>query len=266
MTYEEYDAIGGINATAIKAGRRSMLAMHHEMTRTDDDPTPAMIRGTQLHLCVLEPERFSKSVMIYGGTRRGKVWDEFKAENEGRTILKPNEMAELMAVSNAVHANPHAHQLVQATEHEKVFVVDDPVMGPLKCRVDGVNATQLLEFKTTNSPTRAAFLKNAYGLAYELQLATYWTLCQMDMGVDLQVNVVVAQQTAPFDVWVYRVPDTILKDAWKECKRIIMLYKACQQSNWYPGEQEMVEDYSLPAWAGVQEEDISTGTMEVSDL
>jgi hypothetical protein len=244
----------GINATAIKAGRRSMLAMHYEMTRTVDEPTPAMIRGTQLHLCVLEPTKFSESVMIYGGTRRGKAWDEFKAENEGRTIVKPAEMAELMAVSNAVHGNPHAHQLVESTEHEKAFAWDDAGYKRGKCLVDGVSATHLLEFKTTNSPTKDAWLKNSYNMGVHLQLGWYAHGCHEDMGVKLQVNVVVAQQMPPHDVWVYRVPDQILKDAYKECQRIAVMYRCCEQSNWFAGEQEQPEDYALPAWAGNDEQ------------
>jgi len=55
MDFTEYRNAEGINASAIKKGRTSLLHMRAEMLRETNKPTPAMMLGTNIHSAVLEP-------------------------------------------------------------------------------------------------------------------------------------------------------------------------------------------------------------------
>ena len=56
MTYEEYAALPGINATSIKAGAVSMLHMHHAKTGGGKAATPAMLWGSLVTVRSLRSE------------------------------------------------------------------------------------------------------------------------------------------------------------------------------------------------------------------
>ena len=56
-----------------------------------------------VHALVLEPENFDRDFAVYEGkTRRGKAWDAFQIEHEGRTILNTREHGEAETIAAAV--------------------------------------------------------------------------------------------------------------------------------------------------------------------
>lgn len=43
--------------------------------------------GTAIHSKILEPEKFSSQISFYTGIKRGKAWEDFKSNNEGKIVL-----------------------------------------------------------------------------------------------------------------------------------------------------------------------------------
>jgi len=54
---------------------------------TKNETNDAFDVGTAIHMRILEPIEYEKNIRFFTGTRRGKVWDEFKKANEGKLIL-----------------------------------------------------------------------------------------------------------------------------------------------------------------------------------
>ena len=55
--------------------------------------TDAMQFGSIIHKLLLEPESFNDDYAIFTGARRaGKDWQEFKAANEDKQIIKLSEL------------------------------------------------------------------------------------------------------------------------------------------------------------------------------
>ena len=94
--FEDYAGAGGINASAIKQGRTGMKHMRLAMTGGVKDDTPAMRMGRLIHAAVLEPDVFNQNAVVFEGkTRRGKAWDEFKAEHAEGWIVTYDERDQL---------------------------------------------------------------------------------------------------------------------------------------------------------------------------
>lgn len=57
-----------------------------------NESIPAFDIGTYFHTAILEPHLLQEECAIFRGkVRRGKVWEEFKAENEGKAIITEKE-------------------------------------------------------------------------------------------------------------------------------------------------------------------------------
>ena len=279
VAYEGYAADPGLNATALKQGIVSPLHMHAVLTGEGKETTPAMRWGTLAHLVVLEPERFHKETVMWTGrelksgknkgettfAHSGAEWEEFEAEAErtGRTPVDEPECDELLALSNSVHANRHAHRLIAGSEHELSLFWTDRRYGPAKARVDGYGKRSigLVEYKTTAQVAPEAFGRTFFNLHYGLQLAWYRHALQtIYRRKTMPVHVIVSEAKPPHDCVVYRVSDEVLDAGYERAVEVAMRYRICEHLCEYPGVSSEIEELSLPAWAKPDVELDFTGT------
>ena len=254
MNDTEYRALPGITATAIKAGATSMLAMRAAMQGVSKADSPAMRWGRLVHLAILEPSELPKRTAVWTeGRRAGKAWEAFCASLGDREHVTPDEMAELLATSAAVHANHDAHRLIEATAHEVLVKWMDATLGPCKARLDGVGKCGVLEIKTARNVAPRAFASQFFSMGYPLQLGWYgWAAEQIDGYESAQTHVVAVSNTPPIDCVVYRVPSLVLERGRAEAIAIARRYRVCEQLGVFPGVDEGngVVDLEVPAWAG----------------
>ena len=265
MTDAEYRQLGGITASAIKAGRTSMRAMHAEMTRTAGDrDTPSMRWGRLVHLAILEPDQLAARVHVWdGGRRAGKAWDEFEAAvTPGCEIVTRAEIGELLGVSAAVHANREAHRLVALTRHEQVVRWNRESYGAGQARPDGYDLTRgvLLEVKTTSAPTAEAFARQFFALGYDLQVGWY---CEGLEAIAPDGSFVLAVHPDN-DVVVYRVSFAVVHRGREAAVEIARRYAACRTFGTFAGLAggEDLMDLPVPAWAGGTAEEVEVGSGE----
>ena len=254
--FDNYAKIDAINASSIKAGRLSMLHMHHEMTTDGKAESPAMRIGRFVHAAVLEPDVFFESACVWrGAVKRGKQWDEWCQENDAAMAISPHQLAELSQISAAVHANRHAHALIEATEHEVGFVWGHKRYGRGKARMDGQSAsTGIMEYKTTQGIGLRQFTTNAYRMGYHVQLGWYAHGVEQVSGKIPQVHVVVQEQSAPYDCYVLRVPHQIIEVGIEEAVEIARRYHTHRHLNTFPGVANgEIMEYELPSWAAGSE-------------
>jgi hypothetical protein len=266
MTEQEYGALPGITASAIKAGRISMAHMRHEMQRARGEAgSPAMRLGKLAHMAVLEPHKWA-DVLPYDGTRRGKEWDAFSARNVGREIVSATEHATASAIRAAVQDDRTASDLLSACGYRETVIRWDggDGIGPCKARVDAHGRAVLIDYKTTRQLGQdgKAFMRSAEGLGYLHQMAWYWR----GLWRPASVFVIAQENVAPYCVGVYEIPQPMLESVLGDCERIAREYRIAERLGLYRGPLESIRQWERPAWA-VGEVDISNGeTMEGSDL
>lgn len=249
MTFEEYQQIDAINATAIKAGQKSMLHMRTVMTGKRTDETPAMRWGRIIHSAVLEPN-YADSLAVYtGAVKRGKAWDEFAVINAGREIVTLDERAELTAIINAVQANPHAKALIDGSEHEMTVQWDDEC-GHCKARLDGwAPYSGIIEIKTTGAITANQFARQYINMGHDLQVGWYSRAIEKTTGKKPDVTIIAIESSPPFDVAVWTLNRAAVVTGERHAIEIANRYAACCKAVEWPGVQEDgPEELTLPEW------------------
>jgi len=255
VTFEEYKALPGINASSIKAGRISMKHMRYAMTGGLDESTIATRKGTLIHSIINSPDELMRNLAVFDGIRRGKVYDAFVAENAGKQIVKPAEVDALTALSKAVHADPDAKKLLAAcTEREKVLRWKDPELGACKAMVDCYGPeVGIVEIKSTANITDAAFGKVFANGGYDIQCAWYQDGAKA-LCLRSDITMLVIESSGPFDVSVRTIPPIALKVGREKAKTTAKKYRECEACNVFPGVSNGVQELVMPSWYGEQEE------------
>lgn len=247
MTDAEYRKLPGLTATILKAGIKSMLNARHAMTATKDD-TPSLRMGRLIHMAVLEPAAFAKSVTTFHGTRRGKAWDDFCADAEGIEIISPDERATISEVVSAIMENADAaHVVAGIQQHEQILQWTDKRYGYAKCRVDGICANYWLELKTTRNAELDAFERQSAALGYYVQLGWY-TLGLAANNLPTECRIITVETSAPYDVVVYRPDDLLIEEGQKKAIEIATRIRECEASGVWPGVAPGLRVLSLPTW------------------
>ncbi len=278
MTPTEYRAVKAINATAIKAGRKSMLHMHHALTK-GKDATPAMRWGSLLHGQLLQPDE--KPVVLWPGRRAGKEWEAFKAANDGAEILIQSEYDKLMGERaeqlNAVQmirTHPEASAELAGCSFESALKWDEPGIGPCKALLDawkpGPDAWTpgvVIDIKCSREIDERAFWSSSWHAGTHLQLAWYMRGLRAN-GHDVSRAVIIAQESAPpFDVAVFDADPPLLAYGEKECLRIARDYRMAEKRGYFPGAHVNRRQLIQPAYAdeevqGVDFEGLPEGELD----
>jgi hypothetical protein len=260
MSFSDYRAAGGLNYSAIKAGQKSMLAMRHELTRERDAGTAAQQMGTLIHLAVLTPELFADSVVIWTGyentkgawtfDRRSKVWEEFEADNAGKTILTPGELQVLESVKLAALANPEIRRVMESAEMTEASVFWDASMyGAAKCRPDIIGKYGTVwDLKTCADISR--FERDAIRYGYHLQAGWYLEGCRQN-GISNYMRPwgwIVVEYAPPYDCGLFFAGMDAIDFGRRECVRIASEFRECERNGVYPGAYPEPVTVGLPVW------------------
>ena len=218
--------------------------------------TPSLRIGRALHSMVLEPDTFAERYAIWTGTRRGKAWEAFEAENASKTILTDKELLRVTGMQMALMSHKLAtERLLGAREREIAWDI-----GHHKCagRVDVVG-DRLTDLKTAIDvrPHRWPTISAQYG--YHNQSAWYhhglMTLGLLDMTRP-DPSTVVVQSMPPHDVVVWDHPIDVLNAGMAENMRLLALLDQCEQSNQWPGVcTDKALTLTLPKWFGAEDDE-----------
>lgn len=257
MNQDEYAKLPGLTASAIKAGTKSMLHMHHAITeRGRTEETDSLRWGRLVHAAVLEPDAFAKRSTVWqGGRRSGKEWDAFAADHEPAWIVTASESAKLATMRAALHSNSDAQRVIRWAKTEQALQWTDTLYGAGKALCDGItenaSGVSLVEYKTTSKIAPYGFAAQAYGLGYHLQLAWYAHGIKSALGkYPSNVWLIAQEAKPPFDVVVYNVPTALLFSAYEKCVQIAARYRVHEMAGTFPGVADQVLTFELPSYAG----------------
>lgn len=261
MTFAEYRAIKAANWSALKhlwAG--SPLLYRHRLGVAQEE-TAAMLRGRAVHLAVFEPDRLPLACAVWTeGDRRGNAWKEFKAANDGRTILKANEYAECLAIRDAVRGNPIAAPFLARGQAEQTIRWTDRETGvACKGRVDWLDTTPghvtIVDLKTTRSVETRAFCGQHARLGTHLQMAHYRNGVKALTGAAyVRVVILAVEATAPYDVCVYEYADGDLAAAADELASLLVRLKYHRDTDTWPGRYPEAQVLPIPPWVYGEDE------------
>ncbi len=184
------------------------------------EPTPAMLFGSLLHKLILEPETFSETYAIFDGTRRGNVWNEFKALNENKTIVTLKEYnTALKTFKNAKKSNMLKELLMKTNEAEKHI---EWTYNDMKYHgyCDMIGDDFIADIKIV-ADAGEKFARDLRYNDYSLQAAMYLT------GLPKANYYIIAiEKSSPYNVQVYKFGEQILNKASKRYYYLNEQYKS----------------------------------------
>ena len=261
LSRAEYDAMTSrVNWSRLKHISRSPAHFRHALTAEGKD-TPARAFGRLAHLAILEPELFAR-VPTWTGARRGREWEAFRAENEGRDIATADDRDRAAAIAEAVRAHPTASQYVTGGRAEVTALwthETPPVEGSglpgfafdCKARLDYVaeKVGALVDVKTCRDASPDAFGRDVWNLQYHVQAAWYRDGFAAATGRTLPFVIVAVETEPPHVVQVYRVPDWILDEGRSTYRALLGLLDRCKRERHWPGYATGELELMLPRWA-----------------
>ena len=267
VDYADYARIDAFNGSSIVHMMRSPL--HYRWHKDNPQPpTPAMILGTITHTMILEPNRIGDFV-VWGEkrdqkVRLGKVWDAFKAEHEGQTIITRKERDSMVGIAAAVRRNKCVADLLREGRSELSMVWKDKAIARLfKGRIDYLREDGkpvIVDMKTTRDSRPFKFGNQAYSLGYHIKLALYQNGYYALTGEMAPVKIIAVENKPPDETAVYNVPPEVLQQGQDDYARLMMRILECEESGVWPGANELELDLSLPTYAYAETSD------DLSDL
>jgi len=266
VPWEEYLQMPGCSITRLKELRRSPQHYRHRLLHPKE--TAPLSLGRAAHCAVLEPERFDRDHAVWGrrtksgnlGPRNGKVWDAFKADNSGKSIITADEHAEVVAIQTAVRGNRDAMRYLASGDPEVTlqwYVLDHLCKG----RVDWLTTVEgepiLVGLKTSRDCRLYQFGSQAAHLGYHLQWAFYRDGYSTVTGKLPKVVEIVVESEAPHAVVVYVIPDEILQQGFEEYMALLEQLDECNRNKSWPGPAVGEQILSLPSWVYGNELEIS---------
>ena len=250
---EQYHAEKAYSASALKQFVRSP-AHFQAWLSAPSAQTPAMRLGTLTHLAVLQPDLFASSTVVAPivdrRTKEGKsIWEQFQGQNVGRNIITSDEREQLASMRAAVAAHPAAAQLLDEGAPEVSVFAPCPETGlPLKARLDWMRRAGIVDLKTTEDASPAAFAKSCSTYRYDLQAAHYRRMLKLHGEGELPFYLIAVEKEPPFATAVYRLDEGDLTLADIQLMQLLRSIQSCTEFDTWPAFSRDIETLTLPKW------------------
>lgn len=263
-----------VNASALRAGRRSMQHMAAVIDGQSKEPTTALRIGTALHCAVLEPMRFEAIATVAPDvdrrTKDGKAtyaaWQASLPPNA--MVLDADEFAIVRDASTALLSSQFVGMIgkgepeVSIYWDETVTIQGDPVVIGCKARLDWLGARDgrivIGDIKTTRDATPRGFSRACATYGYAHQLAWYRRAVRALQSADdglpssapIDIVLGAVETDKPYAVGVYRISDLDLDTADADNMATLTQWASCVRRDIYPGPTDgEVRTIFVPEWA-----------------
>jgi hypothetical protein len=226
-------------------------------------------RGSVGHCLLYEAEKFKDRYVIWtgGGTRATKAYKEFAAhhEQQGLTVLKPDEYAIARGIVAGINAHPVAASLLSdpaAIVENRIFWTDAETGLAMAGTPDYVSLRGgiLLDLKTSALDDHR-FRSWAARSFLHAQLAVYTDgLAAHEIEVS-RWYWIMAEAAEPFDVIPYEVSETAIDEGRTRYRGWLERIRECTESGVWPGRAPEAVPFDLPEWAYLDREEPVTLTI-----
>ena len=266
----EYHANAAISHSKLECYRRRPALYYKKyvaQTLPQPEESGAFRLGSAVHCAVLEEKEFAARYVLRPDcdrrTKEGKLqFAEFAAQHAGKTLLDADEMAQVVAMREAVAAHPIASQLLNDGHAEMTWRKEQPnALGALQCRTDwfaacGCEITDgepyALDLKTVESLDSDAFRnfeRAAFSYGYHRQAGFYLPLInEIYQRPVSRMYYVAVEKVEPFGVAVYKLADdAIARGQDENIADLVRLRRSLETNDW-PNIEPTVHELKLPAW------------------
>jgi exodeoxyribonuclease VIII len=269
-TIEEYHANPAISHSKLECYRRRPALYYKKYvakTLPQPEETGAFRLGSAVHCAVLEEKEFAARYILRPDcdrrTKEGKIqFAEFSAQHADKTLLDADEMAQVVAMREAVAAHPIASRLLAEGMPEMTWRKFWPnALGALQCRTDwfapcGCDISDFhpyaLDVKTVESLDSDAFRnfeRAAFSYGYHRQAGFYLPLINEILGYPVsRIYYVAVEKVEPYGVAVYTLSDdAIARGQDENIADLVRLKKSLEDNHW-PNIEPTIHELKLPAW------------------
>lgn len=249
--YHKLSAIGSGDVRLILRSKYEYYAKKVLKQSIADIKTPSKVFGDVVHCMVLEPWRFDEHYIVLPPRVKNDSSDP-------RTVIREPDYQRAVDASRSVkHSDVAQSCLFSEDEYliEQTFVASDKETGlDIKCRPDILRADRIVDLKTTQDASPAAFEKSCAKFGYHIQAAFYRQVIESIRGKSLPFYFVCVESTWPYRVAVYRLNDVAISYGASEVRKGLQLISQCMNSDdWQDDWTKDVQLLSLPEWAYFQD-------------
>ena len=249
-----------LSQTVLKEGRASMAHLHAaELEERSKIPTDAMLLGSALHVCFLEPEQMPGRVVLWEGPRRaGAEWKAFLAEHGAKVILTAGMYENLVGMVQSLRRAKFVRAWSGRIQDVEVAAVGEVCGIEMKGRCDALTEDPLVDLKKVRSADPRAITRAAIDYGYHVQAWVYLQLFQRDRFV-----LVCVEDQPPYDVVPYELSPAFVRAGESIGRRLLAQYKECQASGVWPGRGDEVVTLEPPEWISDEPAHVSADTESV---
>jgi hypothetical protein len=249
--HQDYDQIPAIRWSHLKLLLDGApLHFRYAEDHPEEGDTASRVQLRAIHARILEPEKFNATHAVYDGIRRGNVFDTFRADHPGCTILNQREWLETSGIARAVFCHPVAGPIVMHEDGKHEVTLTWEEKG-LKCKgradilIEYPDHVEVWDLKTVGSANRDEIRRMIRRLHWDGQGAHYSAGAFETFKKRVTFGLIVVEKDAPHDVGVYRLTSEDLDRA--DDQRLILLdiLSECYEDNRWPGRCFGVEELPL---------------------
>jgi hypothetical protein len=208
--------------------------------------------GKLVHQLFLEPHKAFENFAIYpGAVRRGKEWNAFKAEHEGKSILIQSEAALAKKLVASLRNSTNAVSLVNGGEAESSLVTEiNGIIG--RARPDYmVRGSHIVDVKTTVKecrPKKVYSIINQYH--YDLAAAYYMDIANL-LGLEIKDFYWVFVNKKNFTTKIYRMTPEVYANGKRKYEDMIARIRELKRTPFFDPnyKEDVIYDLELPMWA-----------------
>ena len=203
--------------------------------------SPAMRLGRIVDHAVLG----GPDLVVYDGTRRGKAWETFQAENAGAEIVTDSEMDAAAPIVRAINHHEHAMYLLGSGVVKQRLHWD--WLGRKCSGEPDVHGKYLVDLKTTRCAEPGRFTRDAIWRGYHAQLAWYRQgMILSGLEPPEKLFIVAVETSAPYPVTVLRLTERAIAQGERLYRVWMERLLACEAVNEWPGYVQSAVDLDVP--------------------
>lgn len=225
-------------------------------TQDRDEPTPAMLLGSALHVAVLERDRFDAGAVVVSpkfegeGSRAARA--KWKAENFGNLVISAEQYPKLLGMREAVLSDPIASSILNhyGQREHSIRWMDEATGLWLKSRRDHATADFLADIKGTPAVDPESFAKHALNMGWHRQAAFYIEGERCYRGKRLPFVFIAVSPDLPHDVVCHELDEEFLRLGHEQNESVLLDIRcAINSGRWDAPYQRQVNKIGAPRWA-----------------
>jgi len=257
--HANHRAVGKSMLDDFRRSRRLFEARYISHSLPPCKQSEAMLRGSLLHMRVLEPQRLEATTIISPKfdrrTTRGKALSadfEVRCALQGRTPIEQQMAAQIDGMAKAIEQNELSRALMsgEGANEKTIAWRDDESFVACKARMDRVTDELVIDLKTCEAANPFAFAKSAAFYGYHRQAAHYLAGEQMASGKLKRFVFVAVSSEAPYQTACYELAEAAIERGRFENSESLRNLAACyEHGDWSDPFERQVTMLSLPEWA-----------------